>query len=164
MPQQSNGTGRFIGQTCQLDKTFGSDLSANRSKMVKYLQGINQVVHNAGILLWSSHNHLWMNCRSFTFSMQQENRDKMYQITITAFNPSAAGFFCYPLAGHAVNFLQTCTWHGPSFSILIVWHQLFSLLLMFSRVRIDASPPSTVQGKCIYTFLKWRTSRFNFRS
>ena len=48
--------------------------------------------------------------------------------------------------------------------MFIVWHRLFSLVLMFSGLRIEALPPSTVQGKCIYTFLKWRTSRLNFRS
>ena len=45
-----------------------------------------------------------------------------------------------------------------------VWHGLFSLVLMFSGLRIEAPLPSTIQGKCIYVFLKKRTSRFNFRS
>ena len=45
-----------------------------------------------------------------------------------------------------------------------VWHELFSLVLMFSTLRIEALPPSIVQGKCIYTFLKRRTSRVNFHS
>ena len=51
-----------------------------------------------------------------------------------------------------------------------VWHGLFSLVLLFSGLRIEAPIPSTVQGKWIYTFLKQRTilkqrtSRFNFRS
>ena len=46
-----------------------------------------------------------------------------------------------------------------------VWHGLSSLILMFPGQKIEAPPLSTVQSKCIlYTFLKLRTSRFNFRS
>ena len=33
-----------------------------------------------------------------------------------------------------------------------VWHGLFSLVLLFLRLRIETLPLSTVQGKCIYTF------------
>ena len=73
-------------------------------------------------------------------------------------------FFLLPFAGHGVNFLQTFTCHGLSFSMFTVLHRLFSLVLMFSRLRIEALSPSTVQGKCIYTFIKQRTSTFNFRS
>ena len=43
-----------------------------------------------------------------------------------------------------------------------VWHRLFSLVIMFPGLRIEALPISTVQGKCIYTFLKRRTRKFNF--
>ena len=57
-------------------------------------------------------------------------------------NSLAARFFI-PFAGHGVNFLQTFTWHG-----------LLALVFMISGLRIEAPPPSTVQGKCIYTFLK----------
>ena len=35
-----------------------------------------------------------------------------------------------------------------------VWHELFSMVLMFPGMRIEALPPSTVQGKCISTFFK----------
>ena len=35
-----------------------------------------------------------------------------------------------------------------------LWHALFPLTLMFRAVRTEAPPPSTVQGKCIYTFFK----------
>ena len=45
-----------------------------------------------------------------------------------------------------------------------VWHGLFSLVLMFPMLRIEASPLSTVQGKFKYTFLKQKTGKFNFRS
>ena len=35
---------------------------------------------------------------------------------------------------------------------------------MFPGLRIEAPPLSTVQGKCIYIFLKQRTRKLNFRS
>ena len=65
------------------------------------------------------------------------------------FNNLAAVLFLLPFAGHGVNFLQTFTWHRLSFSMFTVWHGLFSLVLMFFGLRIEAPPPSTVQGKCI---------------
>ena len=48
-----------------------------------------------------------------------------------------------------------------------VWHGLFSWVLMFSGLGIEASAHpqyrvSVLQGKYIYTFLTWRTSIFNF--
>ena len=72
--------------------------------------------------------------------------------------------FLLSFAGHGVNFLQTFTWHGISFSIFIVCHGLFSLVLMFSGLRIE--PPFHPQYRVsIYTLLlKQRASRFNFRS
>ena len=72
--------------------------------------------------------------------------------------------FFYTLQGHEDNCLQTLNWHELLFSMFTVWHGLFSLVLMFSGLRIEAPPLSTVQGKCIYTFLKRRTSKFNFCS
>ena len=72
--------------------------------------------------------------------------------------------FFATLQWHGDNVLQTLTWHRLSFSIFTVWHRLFSLVLLFPRLRIEALLPSTVQGKCIYTFLKLRTRKFNFRS
>ena len=51
-------------------------------------------------------------------------------------------------------FLQTLTWHGLLFSMFTIWYGLFSLLLMFPKMRIEAPPPSTVQGKYIYTLFK----------
>ena len=38
------------------------------------------------------------------------------------------------------NFLQTLTWHGLSFSMFTVWHEHFSLVLVFSGLRIEALP------------------------
>ena len=73
-------------------------------------------------------------------------------------------FFLLPSNWHKDNFLQTLTWHGLSFSMFTVWHGLFSLVLMFPGLRSEAPLPSTVQGKCRYTFFKWRTRKFNFRS
>ena len=40
----------------------------------------------------------------------------------------------------------------------------FSLVLMFPGLRIEAPPPIDTTGRCTYTLLKWRTSRFNFNS
>ena len=54
------------------------------------------------------------------------------------------------------------TFHLRRVILSVGW--LFSLVLMFPKVGNEALPPSTVQGKCIYTFSKWRTSRFNFHS
>ena len=34
------------------------------------------------------------------------------------------------------------------------WHRLFSFVPLFPGVRIETPPTSTVQGKCLYTFLK----------
>ena len=64
-------------------------------------------------------------------------------------NPLAAEFFLLPFAGHRINFIQTFTWHEHSLSMCTVWHGLFSLVLMFSGLRIEALPCSTVQGMCI---------------
>ena len=50
------------------------------------------------------------------------------------------------------------------FNVLVQCFQCNVLHRLFSRLRIEAPPLSTVQGKCIYTFLKRRISRFNFRS
>ena len=58
-------------------------------------------------------------------------------------NPLAAELFFATLELVRRSFLQTLTWHG-----------LFSLVLMFPGLRIEAPPLSTVQGKCIYTFFK----------
>ena len=44
------------------------------------------------------------------------------------------------------------------------WARTFSLVLMFPRLRIEAPPLCTVQGKCINTFLKQRTRKLNFHS
>ena len=68
------------------------------------------------------------------------------------------------LQEHGDNFLQTLNRHGLYFSIFAVRHGLFSLVLMFPGLRIEAPPPSTVKGKCRYTFLKRKTKKLNFRS
>ena len=69
-------------------------------------------------------------------------------------NPLAVGFLLIPSNWHGDIFLQTLTWHGLLFSMFTVWHGFFSLVLMFPGLRIEALPPSTVRGKCIYTFFK----------
>ena len=43
-----------------------------------------------------------------------------------------------------------------------VWHGLLSLVLMFSRLKIEALPLSTVQGKCIYTLFKVENHEIKF--
>ena len=75
-------------------------------------------------------------------------------------NPLAAEFF-YTLQGHGDNFLQTFTWHRI-FSMFTVWNRLFSLVLMFSGLRIEALPLSTVLSKCIYTFFKAENQEIQF--
>ena len=44
------------------------------------------------------------------------------------------------------------------------WHGLFSLVLMFSGLRIEAPPLSTVQSKYIYTFFKAENQEIQFLS
>ena len=68
--------------------------------------------------------------------------------------PWLLSFFVLSSNWHKDNFLQTLTWHGLSISMFTIWHDFFSLVLMFPGVRIEAPPPSTVQGKCIYTYLQ----------
>ena len=60
-------------------------------------------------------------------------------LKLNTINPLTA-VFLLPFAGHGVNFLQAFTWHGLSFSMFTVWHRLFSLVLMFSGLRIKATP------------------------
>ena len=43
-----------------------------------------------------------------------------------------------------------------------VWHRLFSLLLRFPGLRIEAPPPSIVQYKCIYTIFKAKNHEIQF--
>ena len=45
---------------------------------------------------------------------------------------------------------------GTEFIIFIftVWHDFFSLIVMFLRLTIEAPPLSIVQGKCIYNIFK----------
>ena len=62
-------------------------------------------------------------------------------------------FFLLPFAGHVVNFLQTFTRHGLSFSMFTVWHGLFSLVLVFSGLRIDASPHPQYRAS-VYTLFE----------
>ena len=45
-----------------------------------------------------------------------------------------------------------------------VWQGLFSLVLMFLGLRIEAPPLSTVQSKCIYTFFKAENQEIQFPS
>ena len=66
------------------------------------------------------------------------------------FNPLAAELYLLPFIGHEGNFLQTFTWHGLSFSIFTVWHSLFSLVLVFPVLRIEA-PPHPQYRVSVYT-------------
>ena len=43
-----------------------------------------------------------------------------------------------------------------------VWHGLFILVIVFPRLRIEAPPLSTVQGKCIYTIVKAENQEIQF--
>ena len=56
--------------------------------------------------------------------------------------------FFISFRGHGNNCLQTFTWHGL-YAIFNVWHEFFSLVFMFHRLRIEAPSLSTVHGKCI---------------
>ena len=40
------------------------------------------------------------------------------------------------------------------FLMFTVWHGLFSMVLIFPGMRIEAPPLSTVKGKCIYTIFR----------
>ena len=65
----------------------------------------------------------------------------------------AAEYFLIPLRDTETIFYKP----SPGtvfFSMFSVWHRLFSLVLMFPRLKIEALAPSTVQGKCIYTIFK----------
>ena len=79
-------------------------------------------------------------------------------------NHLAEKFFLLPSNVHRDNFLYTFTWHGLYFSMFTVWHGLFSLVLIFPRLRIEA-PPYLQYRVSVYTqFLKQRTRKFDFRS
>ena len=43
-----------------------------------------------------------------------------------------------------------------------VWHELFSLVLMFPSLKIEAPPPSTVQGVYIH-FFKAKNQEIQFQ-
>ena len=69
-------------------------------------------------------------------------------------NPLAVGFFCYPPIGTEIILLYILTWHGVYFFIFTVCRSLFSLVLPFPGLRIEAMPLSKVQGKCICKMFK----------
>ena len=62
------------------------------------------------------------------------------------FNLLAVEFFFVPLNWHRDNCLHTFRW-AKIFSMSTVWQVLFSLVLMFPRLRIEASPLSKVLDK-----------------
>ena len=70
-------------------------------------------------------------------------------------------FFCYPRIG-TDNFYKPLPGMDFRFQCLPFGTDFFSLVLMFPGVRIEASPPSTVQGKCIYTFFKVKNQAIQF--
>ena len=71
--------------------------------------------------------------------------------------------FLYPSVGTKIIFYKpSMAWNF--FSMFTIWHGYFSLVLMFHGLRIDAPPISTVQSKCIYTFLKPKIRKFDFCS
>ena len=81
------------------------------------------------------------------------------------FNPLAAEFFSLPFRGMEIIFYKSSPGTDFLFQCLFtVWHSLVSLVLLFPDLRIESPHPSTVQGKCIYTFLKQRTRKFNLCS
>ena len=71
--------------------------------------------------------------------------------------------FLYPSLGTELIFYKPSP-GTDIFPMFTIWHGLFSLVLVFTGLRIEAPPPSTVQDKCIYTFLKLKASRFHFSS
>ena len=72
----------------------------------------------------------------------------------------AAAFFA-TLQLAQIIFLHTFTWHGV-FSMFTVWPKLFSLVLTFPGLRIEALPLSTVQDKCIYKIFKAENQETQF--
>ena len=72
--------------------------------------------------------------------------------------------FFSTIQGHRDNFFTHPHWAQTFFCNVYCLSGLFSLVLMFPGLKIEAPVSSTVQGKCIYTFLKWRSRKFNFRS
>ena len=46
--------------------------------------------------------------------------------------------------------------------MFIVWHGLFSLVLIISGLRIEALPLSMVKGKCIHTIFKAANQEIQF--
>ena len=77
------------------------------------------------------------------------------------FNSLAAKVFLLPSNWHLDNFVQIITWSGLSYSMFTVWHGLFSLVLMFSGVRIEALPHSQYRVN-VYTLFKAENQLIHF--
>ena len=43
-----------------------------------------------------------------------------------------------------------------------VWYRLFSLVLMFSGLRIETPPPPIIQSKCIYIMFEAENQEIQF--
>ena len=86
----------------------------------------------------------------------------IYLLKYLPINPSAAEFLLLSSNWHGDNFLHIYTWHQVYFFIFTVWHGLFSLILVFPKLRIEALSLSTVQCKCKYTIFKAENQETNF--
>ena len=75
--------------------------------------------------------------------------------------PLAAAFFLY-LSGAWRNFVYKPSPGTNFFAMFTVWHGLFSLTLMFPRLRIEVPSLSTVQGNCMYIFFKAENQEIQF--
>ena len=82
--------------------------------------------------------------------------------TYRQFNALAVKFFTYPPIGtEIIFFLHIFTWHRV-FSIFTVWQRLFSLVLTFPRLKIEAPPRSIIQYSCLYNIFKAENQETQF--
>ena len=76
-------------------------------------------------------------------------------------NPLAAEFFLLPSNWHGGNFLHTLTGHGCFFHVYCL-ALTFTLVLTLPRLKIEAPPLFTVQGKYIYKMFKAENQETQF--
>ena len=77
-------------------------------------------------------------------------------------NSLAAEFFFATLQGALGYFLYIPSSGTKFFLMFTVWCRLFFLILKFPRLRIEALPLSTVQGKCVYTIFQAESQEIQF--
>ena len=66
-----------------------------------------------------------------------------------------------PLGSTEMIFLHTFTWHKVVLNVT-VWYGLSSLVLLFPRLRIEAPPLFTVQGKYINAIFEAENQQIQF--